>query len=166
MHLCGSPPNTCMSHFWLKNTVRSAFQNKERARERPKTILTFHRGDVILSPSLATDPPSGSAMQFLADADTVDVDRRRRRHLCLRRLSPQWHRLLPFPILPSFLSCTFLHSNQSIMRHHPFRYAVAYLRVQYLQICRKISGLGCVTGAMARTRFTQPSTHIFLHFFK
>ena len=34
----------------------------------------------------------------------------------------------------------------------------------YLQKCRKIHGLGCVTRDLVRAWFTQPSPHIFLHF--
>ena len=33
-----------------------------------------------------------------------------------------------------------------------------------IQICRKIRGIGCVTRALARARFTQHSPHIFLYF--
>ena len=33
-----------------------------------------------------------------------------------------------------------------------------------MHICRKISGLDCLTHALACPRFTQPSLHIFLHF--
>ena len=34
----------------------------------------------------------------------------------------------------------------------------------YRYICRKICGLGCVTRALERVRFTQPSPRIFLFF--
>ena len=36
-------------------------------------------------------------------------------------------------------------------------------RPRYVQICRKIRGLGCVSNVRARVRVTQPSPRIFLH---
>ena len=44
------------------------------------------------------------------------------------------------------------------------RALTAFHSIGYIQICRKICGLGCVTRALVRPWFTQPSPRIFLHF--
>ena len=60
----------------------------------------------------------------------------------------------------AFVMCAPLLSAISI-RYFVVRFCE---RSDYVQICRKICGLGCVTRSLAHTQFTQPSPHIFLHF--
>ena len=95
-----------------------------------------------LHPSFAVIPTFGDTAMAATAVDSQDPPRQRCRKSSHQR-----------------------HQESKVKGPKQFCFACTPLTVHQRteQICRKRCGLGCVTCALARAQFTQPSPHIFLY---